>query len=104
MTERKEYDAWFAVRFADLDSPEWFRAVGFEFWRAGRKSLIAAAGTPVEIRAAVGGAMKTVVLSVLAAAFGWELGRLGIHADDTAFWLLETLFAGSFLCGAWGRS
>jgi len=50
LTEREEYDAWFARRFADLDLPEWFRAVGFEFWRHGRLSLIEAAGAAVEIR------------------------------------------------------
>ncbi|MCP3721749.1 hypothetical protein M3I53_01180 [Paraburkholderia sp. CNPSo 3272] len=50
MTEREEYDAWVACRFSDLDLPEWFLAVGFEFWRHGRLSLIEAAGAPVEIR------------------------------------------------------
>ncbi|MEM5325193.1 hypothetical protein VSR34_01095 [Paraburkholderia sp. JHI2823] len=51
MTEREEYEAWFARRFGGLDVPEWLRAVGFEFWRHGRLSLIEAAGAPVEIRA-----------------------------------------------------
>ncbi|PVX86455.1 hypothetical protein [Paraburkholderia unamae] len=51
MTEREEYDAWFAREFAGRDIPELLRDLGFVFWRGGRASLIAASGAPVEIRA-----------------------------------------------------
>ncbi|RAR51666.1 hypothetical protein C7401_13626 [Paraburkholderia unamae] len=50
MTEREEYDAWFAREFAGRDIPELLRDLGFVFWRGGRASLIAASGAPVEIR------------------------------------------------------
>ncbi|WP_296652827.1 hypothetical protein [Paraburkholderia sp.] len=50
MTEREEYDAWFAREFAGADVSDALCAVGFLFWRAGRQSLIAASGAPVELR------------------------------------------------------
>lgn len=50
MTEREEYDAWFAREFGGRDIPELLRDLGFVFWLCGRQSLIAAAGVPVEIR------------------------------------------------------
>jgi hypothetical protein len=51
MTEREEYDAWFAREFAGADVTGALRAIGFFFWRSGRQSLIAASGAAVEIRA-----------------------------------------------------
>ncbi|WP_201696824.1 hypothetical protein [Paraburkholderia hiiakae] len=51
MTEREEYDAWFVREFGRADVPDAVRAVGFFFWAAGRASLIAASGVPVEIHA-----------------------------------------------------
>ncbi|MEK6291072.1 MAG: hypothetical protein V4793_06725 [Paraburkholderia tropica] len=50
MTEREEYEAWFAREFAGREIPDQIRALGFTFWRGGRQSLVTIAGEPVEIR------------------------------------------------------
>ncbi|MFP3705938.1 hypothetical protein [Paraburkholderia tropica] len=51
MTEREEYEAWFAREFAGREIPDQIRALGFTFWRGGRETLVAASGVAVEIRA-----------------------------------------------------
>lgn len=50
MTEREEYEAWFAREFAGREISEQIRALGFTFWLGGRQSLVAASGAAVEIR------------------------------------------------------
>lgn len=50
MTEREEYEAWFAREFDGREIPEQIRALGFAFWRACRQSLATISGELPEIR------------------------------------------------------
>lgn len=49
MTEREEYDAWLEANFDRARVLRIAAEFGFEAWKAGRQSIVAASGVPVEI-------------------------------------------------------
>lgn len=50
MTEREEFDAWFERTFdANAVAPS-LRSLAEYFWREGRKSVLSATGSAVEMR------------------------------------------------------
>lgn len=51
MTEHEEFDRWFDEHYDRCAVAPCLLSLAFHFWRAGRQSLIAASGVPVEIRA-----------------------------------------------------
>jgi hypothetical protein len=50
MTDLEEFDAWFEREYNAAAVAPSLRHLAFHFWREGRRSVLAASGSPVEMR------------------------------------------------------